>query len=509
MFLNTVLCPRCNFNVEALLDDGVCSWCQYRTPAGTRAFRKRRNNPFAALPVPLRLNADPRFTGDGITIAFIDSGFSLHPELMKPRKRILAITDATDDRVSRRYFHHPHPESWHGTMSSVLSAGNGLLSRGFYRAIAPDADVVLVKTMGVKKHGVSGESIAWGVRWAIDNKQRYNIRIINLAVGADEPEPLSNSSVDQAVEDAVREGMVVVSASGNTPCGSVLPPASAPSAITVGGYNDGNQLSTKRFSWYPSTYGLTLNGDVKPDILAPAFGIPGPILPRTDQFRESELLFQILSATKAAGVHLLDQHQNIFPDLPKLTTASGLRAWARKRIITMKYVGPYLKSMEGSSVAAAIVSSVVAQMLEAQPGLQPGSVRSMLREAAVPFENVPADRQGAGILNARGAVELALLSRHPAAAPGVHRSEDFIAFMYRNPSAQSVFFAGDVNGWNPRQAPFQRLAAGGLWSCILPKPPVGQHRYKFVVDGTRWMADPSNDLKEPDGYGDWNSILVV
>ena len=42
------------------------------------------------LPTPLRMDADERFTGRGVTIAFLDSGFYRHPDLTKPRNRIRA-----------------------------------------------------------------------------------------------------------------------------------------------------------------------------------------------------------------------------------------------------------------------------------------------------------------------------------------------------------------------------------------------------------------------------------
>src|SRR6266480_3798367 len=42
------------------------------------------------LPTPLRMDADERFTGSGVTIAFLDSGFYAHPDLTEPRHRILA-----------------------------------------------------------------------------------------------------------------------------------------------------------------------------------------------------------------------------------------------------------------------------------------------------------------------------------------------------------------------------------------------------------------------------------
>src|SRR5262245_59862558 len=39
---------------------------------------------YGAIPTPLRLHADPRFTGRGVTIAFIDAGFFPHPDLTEP-----------------------------------------------------------------------------------------------------------------------------------------------------------------------------------------------------------------------------------------------------------------------------------------------------------------------------------------------------------------------------------------------------------------------------------------
>jgi hypothetical protein len=37
----------------------------------------------------------------------------------------------------------------------------------------------------------------------------------------------------------------------------------------------------------------------------------------------------------------------------------------------------------------------------------------------------------------------------------------------------------------------------------------GRHEYKFVVNGQRWMEDPSNGMKTADGYGGLNSLIVI
>src|SRR5215813_15422348 len=97
------------------------------------------------LPTPLRLDADARFTGRGVTIAFLDSGFYSHPDLTKPVNRIVAYKNIFQEGDGPNVLESPDVASWHGMMTSVVAAGNGYLSDGVYRSIAPDAKVVLVK----------------------------------------------------------------------------------------------------------------------------------------------------------------------------------------------------------------------------------------------------------------------------------------------------------------------------------------------------------------------------
>jgi subtilisin family serine protease len=96
---------------------------------------------FGALPTPLRLHADPRFTGRGITLAVLDTGFYPHPDLTQPHNRIRAWVNATTDPVTvRRFQSDDSPRwpgwdagldnQWHGTMTAAVAAGNGYLSYG-------------------------------------------------------------------------------------------------------------------------------------------------------------------------------------------------------------------------------------------------------------------------------------------------------------------------------------------------------------------------------------------
>ena len=97
------------------------------------------------LSTPLRLDADDRFTGRGVTIAFLDSGFYPHVDLTSPRNRIIGYRNLLDADGELGSLFQPDVASWHGMMTSVVAAGNGSLSNGFYRGIAQDAEVVLVK----------------------------------------------------------------------------------------------------------------------------------------------------------------------------------------------------------------------------------------------------------------------------------------------------------------------------------------------------------------------------
>src|SRR6266542_4226463 len=186
------------------------------------------------LPTPLRMDADERFTGRGVTIAFLDSGFYAHDDLTKPENRIVAyrnIFDGEDDRTS---LETTDVASWHGMMTSVVAAGNGYLSDGFYRGIAPAVKVVLVK-VGRTGH-IPDEHIVRGLEWVLDNRKKYDIRIVNISAGGDFEQSYLDSSLCRIVERAVGEGLIVVCAVGNAgmaPRHPVLPPAASPSAIAA------------------------------------------------------------------------------------------------------------------------------------------------------------------------------------------------------------------------------------------------------------------------------------
>ncbi len=251
------------------------------------------------LPTPQRMGVHPGYTGKGVTIAFVDSGFTPHPDLLLPVNRVCAVYDAVHDTevrwFERELWNEPPVPAWHGTMTACASAGSGYLSRGRYRGIAGDADVVLVKTM-TPNFRIRTPQVTQALLWLRENVERFNIRVINLSVAVDETTDSLDHPVIALVEELVDMGVVVIAASGNAPSRPLRPPASAPSAITVGGYNDNNSLEWTRRELWHSSYGKTPNGVRKPELLGPAIWIAAPILLHTQVKAEAEALFHLAGA---------------------------------------------------------------------------------------------------------------------------------------------------------------------------------------------------------------------
>ena len=364
------------------------------------------------LPTWLRLGAHEHFTGRGITIAFLDSGFYPHPDLTTPHSRILAYHNISPKGTGR--LEDVDVASWHGMMTSVVAAGNGALSGGFFRSIAPDCNVVLVK---VSKSGHIGEkNIERGLKWLIENREKYGIRVVNISAGGDGESSYLDNALCQTVERAVREGLVVVCAVGNAgwePGHPVIPPASSPSCIAVGGLNDQNSLDRARHSLYRSSYGPTFDGLQKPEVIAPGIWVPAPILPHTPTAAEAELYARLDRASDEELLPLIEEHKDVDRDIYE---ARALPTYLIRQLVSVKLheadvISEHYKFVDGTSFAAPIVSSTVACMLEANPHLSPQQVKRILIDTAERLPGVEIDRQGWGVIAPRRAVEVALSLR--------------------------------------------------------------------------------------------------
>ena len=81
-------------------------------------------------------------------------------------------------------------------------------------------------------------------------------------------------------------------------------------------------------------------------------------------------------------------------------------------------------------------------------------------------------------------------------------------FQYRNSDAKTVHLVGDFNAWSPMSDPMGDKNGDGLWTLFYPLEP-GRYAYKFIVDGKKWLGDPTNPISEPDGFDSQNSIVVI
>jgi len=364
-----------------------------------------------ALPVPVRMDADERFTGRGVTIAFLDSGFYAHKDLTEPVNRIVAYHNIfnTEDNLSS--LQTSDVASWHGMMTSVVAAGNGHLSDGLYRSIAPEARLVLVK---IGKTGRIPESnIETGLRWVLTNKDKYRIRIVNISAGGDFEQPYSQNPLCQLVEETVKAGITVVCAVGNAgfaPGHPVLPPASSPAAIAVGGLDDQNSLDRARRGMYRSSYGPTIDGLQKPEVIAPGIWVAGPILPHTPTADEAHLYAALDAAADDELDDIILSHAGIDKDLDE---ARGLSVPLLRQLITIKLreknvINQHYKFVDGTSFASPIVASIIACMLQANPRLTPQKIKRILIDTAERVAGIEVDRQGWGVVVPRKAVEMAL-----------------------------------------------------------------------------------------------------
>lgn len=364
------------------------------------------------LSTPLRLDADERFTGKGVTIAFLDSGFYPHVDLTSPKNRIVAYRSLLDPDGRLDSLFQPDVASWHGMMTSVVAAGNGSLSNGFYRGLAPDADVVLIKLARTGR--ITDDDILTGLQWVLDNRKKHNIRVVNISAGGDEEQSYLNDPLSEKVEECSRAGITVVCAVGNAghlPNHPVVPPASAPSCIAVGGLDDGNSINRARRGMYRSSYGPTVDGLQKPEVIAPSIWVPAPILPNTPTAKEAELL-KLLDNAKDEELHsIIAEHPGIDGELD---AAIDREVHSIRQIITLKLrresvITQHYKYVDGTSFSAPIVSSLVAQMIEANPDLTPSQIKSILIKTAERLPHYEVDRQGWGVIDPRRAVEMALL----------------------------------------------------------------------------------------------------
>jgi len=330
-----------------------------------------------------RLCPDTRWAGRGVCIAFVDAGFFPHADLSFPRGRIRAYVDVTRDQPEPRELLERKAWSWHGTMTTCCAAGNGYLSGGRYRGLASESDVVLIKAKD-EDADVRAEHLVAALEVPLRHPE-LGIRILSVSIGVDPGDPRS-ADIERAVQRATEAGVVVLAAAGNVPDRAPTAPASAKSAITVGGFDDGGTIDQSDDGPWPSSH-----GGGKPDLLAPAAWVPAPMVPGTLEAREAHALYDLLTVLEEMS-------------LEPSAKDDDLLAVIGERIVKQKFIARDYQHVDGTSFAAPIVASVAAQMLEANPKLRPADVREGLLQTARKLDGVSPEIQGAGLVQAAAAV---------------------------------------------------------------------------------------------------------
>jgi serine protease AprX len=523
---NHIVCILQEHNPGWMPVDGVCPECVHGAVVKAIAARSptslqdELHTPVPVyskceaqlIPTPARVHANPNFNGHGTTVGFLDSGFYPHPDLVLPNNRVVAYVDATG-RVpaEKQGFKKPLVTSWHGLMTSTICAGNGFMSDGSYRGLAPEARLVLVRTGNQSGHGIRERDISRAFRWVLTNQERFIIRVINISLGGDHLTIGKQTELDELVEEAASRGIVVVAAAGNSGRYGIMPPASAPSAITVGGYDDQNHLEPHYRRMYWSSYGLGVGNVRKPDLIAPAMWLAAPMLPGTGTHNAALYFWQYAHASDAKLRKLRNSkyaQKRMGKNLLSLRPAE-LRHAIQEYMNEEKFIHPHYQHVDGTSMAAPIVSGIVAQMLEANPSLTPARIKEILMMTADPLWEVPPERQGAGAVNAGKAVAAALRA-DGGSLYGIPSSPQIAAgratLYYHDPAAREVALVGSFNSWLTQHNQMVQLRPG-VWEGRIRLAKLEAYRYKFLIDRSRWTHDPENPHRIEDGFGGFSSVI--
>jgi serine protease AprX len=358
-------------------------------------------------------------TGDGVGVAVLDTGIQHHPDFSEDPQ------SDDDTRIDAEVSFVPgtkarQDQCGHGTHVAGIIAGNGSASSGprcyrtFY-GIARKARLISVCVLD--ENGQSDVStVIQGIAWAVSNRNRYNIRVMNIAFGHPVGESYTTDPLCRAVEKAWRAGIVVVCAAGNsgrlndtprsgvdnegygTAYGSIQSPANDPQVITVGAMklSPAGDRASDQIATYSSRGPTRLDLVMKPDIVAPGNGIISTLSKNSD----------LEDAFGGANVVPLSEYRLTDSDRPSQR---------------------YLR-LSGTSMAAPVVSGAVALLLERAPNLTPDSVKARLMATADKwtFPNGAGDACtfGAGYLNIPAALGSTLIAKAPALSPTLTPRQD-------------------------------------------------------------------------------------
>ncbi|MFU0826795.1 MAG: Peptidase-S8 domain-containing protein [Lachnoclostridium sp.] len=309
----------------------------------------------AAEIIELKWAHDRQIFGENIGVAVVDTGICLHKDFTEGGNRILGFYDLIHGRTE------PYDDNGHGSHVAGIIGGNGFLSNKKYIGLAPRCNLIGIKVLDQKGDGNISDVLA-GLQWIIDNKEKYNIRVVNISVGTTAKENTDeNSLLVKGVNAVWDAGIVVVVAAGNNGPGpmSISTPGISRKVITVGSSDD--RITVELFGNKTMDYsgrGPTASCIKKPDIVAPGSNI---------------ISCGTMKNYQRYRYNLLNNPRNDYSSL----------------MYTVK---------SGTSMATPIVSGAIALLLSKYPHMTNKEVKLKLRESAVDL-GYPWSKQGWGLLN--------------------------------------------------------------------------------------------------------------
>ena len=150
-----------------------------------------------------------------------------------------------------------------------------------------------------------------------------------------------------------------------------------------------------------------------------------------------------------------------------------------------------------------------ARVMMAVRAERPGVARWLVHSRAVSLSPLTAIAAAALLVAGAALATWAVVGADAPAqvTPAAAASAQTVRFVIAAPEARSVALVGSFNDWDPAATPLQPAPSGGVWTVEVPLAP-GRHEYAFVVDGVRWLADPTAPTATAD-FGPPNSVVTV
>ncbi len=326
-------------------------------------------------------------TGQGKVVALLDSGFD-HPGF-----DLVAWHDVRDGQAA------PHDEMGHGTHLA-----------GLLHAAAPDAGIVAVRVMDQADN--SRDHVVQGIEWVLDHKDTYGIDVISISLQIpSDGVPHELDLMCRHVQLAVNAGLHVTVAAGNDgpEAHTIGSPAEAPAAITVGAVRDEHTVSEF------SARGPTDAHLHKPDVMAPGEYLESWCPETSAMWAFAQQFAQMRQMTDgqliAAAQHVASSNPKLFKELELPANIFSMPVGEagpliRQAIPDLYPAGPGRILAAGTSCAAPQVAGIVACMLQAPPDPTPADLKTALMDGAVAVGAYGVDVQGAGRVDAAGALEV-------------------------------------------------------------------------------------------------------